>query len=45
MEPHFLDRVIEEQAAYYGMSVDDYARFQNRMAGLQEYVEDKNLDN
>ena len=35
-ERHWLDRIIEEQAAYYGMTVEQHAKFQNEMAKFDE---------
>lgn len=35
----YLDKMIAEQAAYYGMTVEDYVRCFDEMVKLQEYVE------
>lgn len=32
----WLDQIIEEQAAYYGMTVEQHAKFQNEMAQFDE---------
>lgn len=32
----WLDKIIEEQAAYYGMTVEKHAKFQNEMAQSDE---------
>lgn len=36
---HWLDKVIEEQAAYYGLTVDQHKRLMDDAATYQEYVE------
>jgi len=35
----WLDALIARQAAYYGMTVDEHAKFQRKMALLQERAE------
>ena len=36
---HSLDRIIKEQAEYYGMTVEEYARHTSALADLQEEIE------
>lgn len=36
----YLDQVIQQQAAYYGMTPAQYARFADRMAADQEIADE-----
>ena len=40
----WLDKIVEEQAAYYGMSVERFTRFSSNMAKLQEQAEREGWD-
>jgi len=40
----YLDRVIKEQAAYYGVTAEQHAKFQDEMAELQEFMEYEDFD-
>lgn len=40
----WLDRIVAEQAAYYGMTVDRFCQFSRNMAELQERAEREGWD-
>ena len=40
-EKHWLDKIIEEQAAYYGMSVEKHGKLMNDVAQYLEDIERK----
>jgi hypothetical protein len=40
----WLDRIVAEQAAYYGMTVERFTRFSRNMAELQERAEREGWD-
>lgn len=37
--PHWLDIHIIQQAAYFGMTVEQHAKFQRKVASMQEQAE------
>jgi hypothetical protein len=39
-----LDTAIKEQAAYYGVTVEQHKKFQEEMAELQEFMEYEDFD-
>ena len=44
MNDRALDRIVAEQAAYYGMTVERFTRFSRTMAELQERAEYEGWD-
>ena len=36
---HWLDKIIEEQAAHYGLTVEQHARLMNGAAKYQELID------
>jgi hypothetical protein len=43
-ELEWLDRIIAEQAAYYGVSIEKYAAATDNMARLEEEADANNWD-
>lgn len=41
---HWLDRIIEEQAAAYGLTVEQHARLMGGAAEYQEQIERNEVD-
>jgi len=41
---HWLDKIIEEQAAHYGLTVEQHARLMGDAAEYQEEIEAKGED-